>query len=66
MKYEAVIFDLGGVLINLDYSATTKAFEALGMEDFSDKYSQLSQTDLFSDFETGNISAQQFINSLMP
>ncbi|MCE2711191.1 MAG: HAD family phosphatase [Cryomorphaceae bacterium] len=66
MKYDAVIFDLGGVLINLDYSCTTKAFEALGMNDFSSKYSQLSQTDLFSDFETGKISAQQFINSLLP
>lgn len=65
MKYEAIIFDLGGVLINLDYHKTTAAFEALGVPDFSELYSQANQTDLFSDFETGKISAQRFINELL-
>ncbi len=65
MKYEAIIFDLGGVLINLDYHKTTAAFEALGVIDFSELYSQAAQTDLFSDFETGKISAQRFINELL-
>jgi len=65
MKFEAVIFDLGGVLINLDYNKTTTAFEALGVHDFSSLYSQAAQTDLFSDFETGKISAQRFINEIL-
>ena len=39
MKYDAVIFDLGGVVLNLDYSATTRAFENLGLKDFSKLYS---------------------------
>ena len=29
-----IIFDLGGVLINLDYQLTRKAFEDLGVKDF--------------------------------
>ena len=65
MKFEAIIFDLGGVLINLDYQKTTKAFEALGVTDFSELYSQAAQAELFSDFETGKISAQRFINELL-
>jgi HAD superfamily hydrolase (TIGR01509 family) len=66
MKFDAVIFDLGGVLINLDYQRTIHAFEALGMTNFKDVYSQLIQETLFDDFETGKISTQRFINSLLP
>lgn len=62
---ENIIFDLGGVLIDIDYQATTKAFEALGIIDFDLHYSQLNQTSLFNDFEKGLISSQHFINKLM-
>jgi putative hydrolase of the HAD superfamily len=66
MEFEAVILDLGGVIINLDYSKTIHAFEALGMTDFNSVYSQAAQTNLFDDFETGQISSQRFVNSLLP
>lgn len=66
MDFNALIFDLGGVIINLDYNRTIHAFEELGMENFHDVYSQAAQTNLFDDFETGKISAQRFINSLLP
>lgn len=66
MVYDAVILDLGGVIINLDYNKTIRAFEALGMSDFKTVYSQAAQTNLFNDFETGKVSAQHFINSLLP
>ncbi len=66
MAYDAVILDLGGVIINLDYNKTIRAFEALGMSDFKTVYSQAAQTNLFDDFETGKVSAQHFINSLLP
>ncbi|SRR5574343_27887 len=66
MAYDAVILDLGGVIINLDYNKTIHAFEALGMSDFKTVYSQASQTNLFDDFETGKISAQHFVNCLLP
>jgi len=66
MTYDAVILDLGGVIINLDYNKTIHAFEALGMKDFNTVYSQAAQTNLFDNFETGQVSAQHFVNSLLP
>lgn len=63
---EAIIFDLGGVIINLDYELTTNAFQELGMSNFKESYSQLAQNSLFDDFETGKISSQHFINKLLP
>ena len=65
-EFDAVIFDLGGVLINLDYQKTTDAFVHLGMSSFDSVYSQLSQSSLFDRYETGQISSQHFINSLLP
>lgn len=59
-----VIFDLGGVLLNIDYQLTEKAFIRAGMSDFSKLYSQLKQTPLFDEFETGKISETDFIQQL--
>lgn len=64
-KYDAIIFDLGGVLINLDYEATSKAFEALGLSNFTEMYSQAAQSGLFDDFETGKHSSPYFINKIL-
>ena len=62
---EAIIFDFGGVIINIDYSATINAFKALGIDNFDSLYSQASQSDLFNNIETGKISPQHFINGLL-
>ncbi len=59
-----IIFDLGGVLLNLDYSLTEKAFVDLGVENFPQIYSQLKQSTLFDDFEVGKISAPDFLQSI--
>lgn len=65
MNNEAIIFDFGGVLINIDYQATIDAFRALGNDDFEQLYSQAQQSDLFDAIETGRISPQHFINGLL-
>lgn len=62
--YQAVIFDLGGVILNIDYHATVQAFENLGIQDFNQQFSQLKQTSLFDDYETGRISSDVFIKQL--
>jgi putative hydrolase of the HAD superfamily len=62
---EAIIFDLGGVLLNLDYDLTEKAFISLGMTDFGESYSQLQQTYLFDRFERGEVSSFHFVNQLL-
>mgnify|MGYP000022179910 FL=1 len=64
-KIDAIIFDLGGVLIDIDYTKTRQAFENLGISNFNELYSQASQQDLFDRFETGQISGQHFINLLL-
>lgn len=64
--YKAVLFDLGGVLIDIDYYATERAFESLGVSDFKERYSQLAQNELFNRFECGEISPQHFVNLLLP
>lgn len=65
MKYSAVLFDLGGVLIRLDYQRTITAFNALGISNFEAIYTQASQQQLFDLFETGKLSPQRFINELL-
>ena len=62
---EAIIFDLGGVLLNLDYDLTEKAFISLGMTKFGESYSQLQQVQLFDRYETGEISSFHFVNRLL-
>lgn len=60
-----IIFDLGGVLLNLDYSLTEKAFKDLGLTNFNELFTQLKQTSLFDDLEKGGISGDEFLNRLL-
>ena len=62
---KAIIFDFGGVLINIDYNATINAFQKLGINDFDKMYSQAMQANLFDELEIGKISPQRFINGLL-
>lgn len=64
MRVKNIILDLGGVLLNIDYHLTITAFKKLGIKNFDELYSQANQNSLFDDFETGHISAQQFINGI--
>ncbi|MDB5211356.1 MAG: HAD-superfamily hydrolase, subfamily variant 3, partial [Sediminibacterium sp.] len=48
-----IIFDLGGVLMDIDFGLTHKAFEDLGVHDFAKLYNQYSADTFFSDFEKG-------------
>ena len=59
-----IIFDLGGVLLNLDYKLTENAFIEAGVTNFPALYSQLQQTDLFDRFEMGQIGAGEFVDTL--
>jgi putative hydrolase of the HAD superfamily len=61
---ENVIFDLGGVLLDISYQRTEDAFVAMGIENFRDLYSQAQQTSLFNDLEEGKISPTDFRNEL--
>jgi len=64
METENIIFDLGGVLLNVDYNLTIKAFEDLGIADFNKIYSQAQQSKLFSSFEVGEIGDSEFLQGI--
>ena len=59
-----IIFDLGGVILNIDYKLTEQAFIEAGITNFPELYSQLRQTDLFDKFEIGAMPAAEFVSEL--
>jgi putative hydrolase of the HAD superfamily len=61
---DAIIFNLGGVILNIDYQLPIKAFQKLGITDFASHFSQASQSGLLDDYETGTISSEDFIQEL--
>ena len=63
-EIKSIIFDLGGVILNLDYSKTENEFKKFGILHFKELYSQKKQTLLFDDFEKGKINPKEFISFL--
>jgi putative hydrolase of the HAD superfamily len=64
MSIKNIIFDLGGVLLDIDYQKTIDAFQRLGFTDFDAHYTQAKQDGVFDAFEEGKIDPDSFINSL--
>jgi glucose-1-phosphatase len=64
MQIKNIIFDLGGVLLNIDYNKTSDAFKKLGASDFDSFYSQQGANDLFEALETGNITEAAFYSAM--
>ena len=59
-KATAIIFDLGGVILDIDYNLTRTAFEKLGVGNFDEMYSQSSADTLFRNLEMGKIPEENF------
>ena len=60
-----LLFDFGGVLIDLDYAATPAAFRRLsrvvpGRVGSTVEFTQAAQAELFDQFETGHLSPAEF------
>ncbi len=55
-----IIFDFGGVLLNLDKQACINAFVKLGMENVTDYLTDYRQNGIFRNLEVGEISPAQF------
>lgn len=55
-----IIFDLGGIFLNIDYPATEKAFIELGVTNFHELFAQNHANDLFEQLETGKIQPEAF------
>ena len=52
-QVKTIIFDLGGVLLDIDFKLSEKAFADLGVTNFSDFFNQFHSNDLFRRLETG-------------
>ena len=59
-SFKAIIFDLGGVILNIDYEKTISAFKTLGIPNFNDLYTQAQQNHVFDNIETGKITPAEF------
>lgn len=61
---DAIIFDLGGVIINIRYETTIEMFSQLAGFDVSRLYTQRNQIELFDRYETGQLSSSDFRKGL--
>lgn len=60
-KITTIIFDLGGVVLNLNQQLTVDAFKALGVD--MEAFSHVST--ILHDFETGKIAADEFRETML-
>jgi putative hydrolase of the HAD superfamily len=64
MPVRNLIFDLGGVLLDIDYFRTRQAFIALGITDIDSYYHQSHSNPLFARLERGEIESAPFYEGL--
>jgi len=55
-----IVFDLGGVILNLDFKKTELAFAALGIGNFNEYYTLQTVTPIFEKLEIGEITPEIF------
>lgn len=59
-KIKNVVFDLGGVLINLDFDSCLNAFRTAGFDNIEQQVCQFRGKGLFAQFEKGEITPETF------
>ncbi len=60
LKYKAIIFDLGGVIVNLDQDRTIRSFKRLNI-DLDEVNEKLP---VFNQYETGHVNTETFIQTI--
>lgn len=61
---ETIIFDLGGVILDIDPQKTMNAFKNLVSTDFASVYKELTEMKMLQNLETGKITFNEFANEL--
>jgi putative hydrolase of the HAD superfamily len=59
-----IIFDLGGIFLNLNYAHTASAFRQLGVVNFDELFTQHHANPLFTKLETGEVSEEDFYQQI--
>ncbi len=55
-----IIFDLGGVIMDIDFNRTIEAFKDLGVENFDQLFSWEKQVNLFNKMDRGEVTPAEF------
>lgn len=55
-----IVFDFGGVMVELDKTACVESYKRLGMDVIASYIDDYRSEDLFNDFELGKINMEQF------
>ena len=59
-----ILFDLGKVLLNFDNDNAKNYFKKFGVDDYEKHVMALHAQNIFNELETGELSAEQFINAI--
>jgi FMN phosphatase YigB (HAD superfamily) len=59
-----IIFDLGGVIMDIDVKQTMHAFAALGLKNIHEYFGHGFAASFFSDHEAGRISDEEFLKEI--
>lgn len=59
-----IIFDLGGVILDLDFARTESSFVNLGITNFKELFAYAHATNIFKDYEVGLVSDEEFVQAL--
>jgi putative hydrolase of the HAD superfamily len=64
MAIKNILFDLGGVFIDIHFDRTQAAFERLGFADYGNQFNLQFYAPLFQQLETGHITPAEFFNGV--
>ena len=63
-NFKNIIFDLGGVVLNIDHSLTVSEFEEMGVKEAGKLFAKPKQKQLFDYIDKGAISPADFRNEI--
>lgn len=64
MNFRNILFDLGGVILDINIQATLKRFYELGFPPELLQYPESMQTDVFFNYQTGKLDTLEFRNEI--
>ncbi|MEG1572520.1 MAG: HAD family phosphatase [Bacteroidales bacterium] len=64
LKPKNIIFDLGGVLVNLDITASIEALKKFNIPNFDRFFAEAQQSGIMEALETGQISGSTFLSEI--
>ncbi len=64
MQTKNIIFDLGGVLLNIDINKTLDAYKTMGLHNIEEYFRIGHAASFFKDYEKGTITDEEFIGAV--